>query len=452
MGGKIQGLVVPLVLICIGTACHSPLPMPDPKLVYPSRPVADDAALSQAADLYGLDLAPASDLAGDELTAAQVRRLAADNHPEVIAAQAELEVARRAVPAAAAWPNPELEGRLLVGTEKGDLGGEAALLFALPMGGRLGATEAEASARLDLARLGLGAARLRAVLQAERLMARLAHASARLAVVRALAAKSDTNADLARSRLEAAMADPLDVALIEAAALSDARAVARAQAALDQGTLALRAALGLPPNRVDFRLPAPTLVELGEDPLALQNEVVEKHPSVQRAWLMVALADREAAKVAAERAPDLLLGPAVAGEGGALSFGVQLGLKLPLLASGAAEYERALAARTGANRLYQQARVQTLARLVSRVGRVKALEKEARELLTGRAGRLDEAVSLAESRFAAGKLDVLKLLSIVRAHMEWRLMALDAQLAVSEALIDLSEALGRRVKVVEVQG
>jgi hypothetical protein len=170
-------------------ACHRPLAIPNPAPRYVSQPVKSNVDLERFLREYGSDGIPADEAGGQTLTPLKIQNLAAKNSPEVLAARASVSEARAHLSTAAAWPNPELEGRMLFELD-GQAEGEGALLFTLPLGGRISAAEEQAMAELDLAWVDLLAARRRAMLQADRLMNQLALAEARLALFENLAKRS----------------------------------------------------------------------------------------------------------------------------------------------------------------------------------------------------------------------------------------------------------------------
>jgi cobalt-zinc-cadmium efflux system outer membrane protein len=438
-----------LALLWAGVACHRPLALPGPDLPEPTRPPKTGEELERFLEAYGAEVAPPEATAGQVLDGDAVRRLAVANHPDVIAARARVEESVARVRSAGAWPNPELEGRLLFDPDaRPEV--EAALVFQLPLGGRIGAAEEQAAVELDLARLDLAAARTRALVEAGRWVARLAHARARLALFESLARRSDQYAALARSRQAASVADPLDVALLLADAARDRREVARARSGAARIEEHLRRLAGLAPGEAGLDVTALRRLRpvLATD--ALMKVALRTEPEVLRARLEVVRADRDAARAAAERWPDLHLGPAIRGDGDVLALGVQVGIALPLLQTGSGPYEEALARRSGALCAYRQAGRDAAGRVVRSFGRVTSSLEELEALLGEATDAVEGALELAEVRYQSGKLDVLRLLSVHRAFSDLKLEYLDLMLDLTEALLDLEAAVGRPVETEEV--
>jgi cobalt-zinc-cadmium efflux system outer membrane protein len=429
-----KALIVSLLCIC---SCHRPVRIEDPQAFLPVFVDRDDRG------------SPPKQIP-TTLTSPEILRMATENHPDVIAARTKVEASEARVDAAGAWPNPELEGRVLFDGD-GLMESEGALLFSLPLGNAPGARQAEALAGLDQARLDHQAAVNTARHQVELLFAQLAHARARSQLLADLAKKSSQYASLARSRQSSSMADPLEVALVLADAARDRRALARARSAIHTAEEELRLLLGLGPGQGDFGNPVLVSSQLVETGTALEQAAVKWNPQVAMSRLEVIRADRRAAVVASERWPDLRFGPAATAGEGSLGAGVQLGIDLPLLQSGSADYQEALADRQGAVSAYQVSVRRALNRVSERFRRLKTVQQEMAEQAGEVTSAVDTARALAEVRYQSGKLDVLRLLSVHRAFSALKLDQLDLLLRHREAMLDLQLAVGRTLKTKEVQ-
>lgn len=433
-----------------GLACHRPLPAMSQTPSYPVRPAESDVDVESILAGYSDRVGQAPAAAKDALSAKAVRRLALDNNPEVLLAKARVDRARARLLASSAWPNPELDGLYLLDEAK-SFHSETTFRFSLPLGGRIGAAEELAARELDLANLELISARRRALLQVDRQLVRLVHARSRLGLVQSLAGRSRKYAELARTRRMTAVADPLDVALILADARTDSRAVQRETIKVQKLEQQLRFLVGLPPHEGNFELGTHQRVKLIEPADSLEKDAARLNSTVLRAKLQVLIADHKAARVAAERVPDLQVGPAVTTEGDNLAVGLSVGMPVPLLQTGRGPYEEALAERRLAQEAYHQA-VRTAVSEVSTM--LSGLSSHQQELdeLQGEAGEaLEDAVKLAEVRYSAGKLDVLRLLSVHRAFSELKLEQIDLLRKIHESIIDLQGTVGRLVKVEEVK-
>ena len=441
-----RAMRVLIILFFAGSfACHRPITVPNPVPRYVSQPVKSNVDLERFLQEYGMDTIQAETAPDRARSSIGVRELAVNNHPEVIAAEARVSEARAHLGTAAAWPNPELEGRVLFDLD-GKAEGEGALLFTLPLGGRVGAAEEQAVAELDLAHANLSAARKRAMAETNRLLSRLAHAEARLALFESLAKRSRQYASLARSRKEASVADPLDVALVLADAAGDRRAVTRSRTEIESIKQKLRLLMGLASGQADIVEPRLKRFRLTESQDELVQSALSHRSDLMQARLEVVLADRKATRAAAERVPDLQLGPAVEAREDSVAFGFLLAIPLPVLSTGSGPYREALAAREGARAAYWHATREAVSQIRDAVNRFESIQTELDDLIGEAGGALESALEVAEARYGAGKLDVLRLLSVHRAFAELKLDYLDMLLALREAHIDLELAKGAWVR------
>lgn len=246
------------------------------------------------------------------------------------------------------------------------------------------------------------------------------------------------------------MADPLDVALVLADAAGDRRAVARSRTEIYSIKQKLRLLMGLAPDQGDIVAPRLMRFRLAESQDELVRSALSHRSDLMQARLEVVLADRKAARAAAERVPDLQLGPAFEARGESLALGFILAIPLPILSTGSGPYREALAAREGARAAYWHATREAVSQIRDAISRLKSTQNELDELIGEAGGALESALEVAEARYSAGKLDVLRLLSVHRAFAELKLNYLDLLLALREAHIDLELAKGAWVRTKEV--
>ncbi len=369
---------------------------------------------------------------------------ALDQHPDVIAARARAAAAEAASAESGSWPNPELDGRVLFGEEGEEY--EIAMQAALPLGGRLGAERQLARLELALARSSLRAARQTARIELELAMTRLTWARVRRDHLEELATQSDQYAGYAREREATSVADPLEVSLVLADAAQDRRAALRSLHDVTQAEWDLRQLLG---QTVEISpLPSRPLVglRLSENAAMLLEGAREQCESWRQADLMLQHAEWDAARASRERIPDLLIGPAVASDGVKTSLGLVLGWELPLFRSGSGAYREALARRDAAHgALALEARA-VRARIETLVSRLRTLEAELQALTRDAAPAAERAFALAQNRYAAGRIDVLHLLSAHRASAQSKLEILDVLLAQRMTLLDLEGVVGRPIR------
>lgn len=372
---------------------------------------------------------------------AELVRRARSEDPAVVAASAALRAAEADARTAGLLDDPELEARVLTDAD-GALSGEGALTLSLPLSRRRGAARELANAEVRGARLELELARHAAELRARRGHLRLEHARASATLLEATAGRAEQHAELVRAQRAAGVGDALDAPMALADSVSARRAARAARAAAAALAEELRLAAGLPSGTGSFG-PAPLQWHSagGPDPLAGQPPppngaaLSRARAEIERAELSVALADTE-------RAPALRLGPALAAEGGAASVGVQLAVDLPVLGSGGRRHRASLAKLAAARAGLQSAERSVRAALAAvhlRLARIDAALEE----LSGEVGPLmRDGLALAEGRFAAGKLDLTRLLALQHGHTALQQERLDLLLEHNEAMLDLEQLAG----------
>jgi outer membrane protein TolC len=388
---------------------------------------------------------PASAGPARTIDAATLRAGAMEHHPTVVAARAAMEQALAARQGSGSWPDPDLEGRLLR-KDGGDSEVEASLRFALPWSGRLAAARRAADLGLDRARLQLETARYRAAIEADRLIARLAWARSLVELHTSLALRSSEQAGLAAQRQEANLADPLEVSLVLADAARDRRALVRSRNSESAITAALRLLAGLPPG--EDRIETVTLDwqprELRREPIL---EMAREHgPTLADARLQMERAGEEVKQAGRARLPDLHLGPAVQREESGTSWGLAIGVPIPLFGRTRAGLQAARARHQGTEEALELENRALPVQVATLLDRLAALEEELAELNGDAATASEQAFHLAQARWTAGNLDVLHLLSAHRAFAEIRMDRLNTLLQLRETWLDLSLAVGRRLE------
>jgi len=376
----------------------------------------------------------------NSVTTTALLERAAERHPAVATARMALEQAEALRRGEVSWPDPDLEGRLLW-DGNGETELEAALRFAIPWGGRLFASRRAADLEVALARLDLATARHGAMVQAERLLARLAWARARAELHQALADRSSEQADLARRRRDASLADPLEVSLVLADAARDRRALIES----NNHETSIRAELlllaQLPP---ETSIEAPPLSRVPEtrNREALLELARTRTPELAAARLRLEQAEERASAAKRARIPDLRLGPALTRDGGGTSWGLSVGIPLPLFGRTRAGLDAARAAHRGAEESLALERLALPVQVDLLLERLQALEHQLAELGGDTADAAEQAYRLARARWNSGKLDVLHLISAHRAFAEIRIERLDTLLQLRETWLDLSLAVG----------
>ncbi len=442
--GSAIALPVAAALTLLG--CHRPVqPLDSPEAAWRPQQRVEDPSLESWLDDSGnrraRSLATEQPSLGPTIDAPTARRLVLERHPDIRAALAELERAQAHARAAGAWPNPELEGRVLFDEQRpGEL--EAGLAFTLPISGRLAAARRAAGLERDMARIALDAARHEALLELDRLLTELAHHRLEVALTHEIATGSQQLASLVQQRQAAALADPLDVTIVLAEAARDQGAHARAQARLLAVEARLQALLGLEPGQHHLAPPAIEAAQLGEGRSALL-EAARQRASWRLAQLELERAEWAAREASRARIPEPSLGPAVAGEPDQLSLGLRLGLPIPILAPGGAAYRAAVAERDAAHQRLIAEGHETVREIDALLAEIEGLERALEAVQVASLGSARQAARRAEERYQAGQLDVLHLQSARRAWADIESETLDLLLELRHTQLELERAIGR---------
>ena len=401
------------------------------------------ATLASGSLTLAFALAP-SPAAGRSLSVRELVTHARQHAPQVAEARARLAAGEARARATGALPDPELDARLLRGGD-GGISGEGALTIAVPLSRSRSAARDVAVAEVRASRLRLDVAIHQAGLAARRALLRLEHARASAALLTGRAERAEQHAELARAQRSAGLGDALDVPLAVAEALDARRAALRAAARVTvlQKELRLVAALA------EGDAVAPATDTLGAaatagagTPIATGGAHTIEPAPVRAARLAAQRARLEAQLARAERAPALRFGPALVAGGGETALGVQLGIDLPVLGSGGRRPAAALAEPAATGATVGVAAQHTRALLSMAQGRLQQARRSLELLDEGEATKLREARTLAEQRFAAGKLDLTRLLALQHALTRQQQERLALRLEIAEARLDVEALIG----------
>jgi outer membrane protein TolC len=371
----------------------------------------------------------------------QLHRWARGNSPQVRVAAARLEAAQAHADRAGRWGDPELDGRVLEGEGEPEL--EAALLFTVPVNGGHSAARRVANVEVALAEMELAAARFDACCELDLVTARLAAARSRTQVHEQMAQRATAYAELARQRQAAGLADPLDVSLILADAARDQRSAERSRDEVRAHESQLNVILGLPQSLViDAELPGNQRAPVP----GLDSLLARAHRS-RSAWIRARLnyqrAEWQALRAGRERLPNVAIGPALTRTQDQTRWGVAMGITLPLFANRGADYREALALRDAAYESLAAEGLRASTEIKRLVEHLETIDRQIAVTSGDPLSAAEQALALAQERYAAGRIDVLLLLSAHRAHAELQLEVLDLRLTRQTARLELERALGQ---------
>jgi outer membrane protein TolC len=449
---KLRAFIVAVFTLPVLVGCHAQLTgVATHTPVWPGPGSQSDPTLDAFLADTPLEIADRDVPPGADLTTAAMRWLILQNHPEVRAAHLAHVEAQARSRTAGRWPNPELEGRVIVADDGADEL-EGALRFALPIGGRLGAIGRSAELEVEQAHAELVAARNTALRELDGLLTRLSWARERLSLQEELASRSGQYAELASKRRASSVADPLDVSLVLLDAAQDSRAVIRGRTTVAALEAQVRLHLGLAPGQRQIATSSLSPPQLNVAVDDLHALAAQHCADWIRARLEYQRAEWNATAAARARIPDLVVGPAVAGTQEALSLGVAFGVALPVFAGGGSTYRAARTRRDAAHEALLATARDVQVGLDTRLARFVSLERELAELTGEAAAVASEALTLAQQRYAAGQIDVLRLLAAHRGYADLRLEILDLLRAQWDALYELEEVVGRPLRATATGG
>lgn len=380
------------------------------------------------------------------LTLADGLEIARKHNPALATLRARASGRSAEIDAAGTWSYPELG----LGAKRVETAADAgwmvstSLIFAFPVGGRLSAQRASASARkanadlavaagewalstqLRLAWLDWSAARARKDI--------LAHHAEALAAIRSI-----------WQRLEAAgEVGAEDVGLLELEGLASDQRLADAESTTESARGRLMLLMGLRPNATLDLVPDVAVVAdpLADARAAQAEHIVRRHPLVRAAMARYGVDEAEVRQATTDARSDLRLGPAVEVDRGEIALGLEASMELPLLGTNAAAVAAARTER-GAQKAAVAATVEgLLGRLQLAQGRLERAVERARrvrqELLPAAEARLDRVRQLTSQ----GEVPALSVHHALTRALEARLALIDAETSATQAAIDLRDSLG----------
>jgi cobalt-zinc-cadmium efflux system outer membrane protein len=389
----------------------------------------------------GLLLWPVS---GSAITLEQALSMAAEQHPQLRAGNAQIEVAQAGILTAKAYPNPQFA--TLAGGQTyrvpGNVSGYVqSFSFTQPLEiGPLRATRVQLAERgrdsaqqiLAEIRLGLLSAVRRTWFFALRRREEIEILNDNLRLVEELRKRIQV-------RVEVGEAGRLELVRAETEVVTARTAVTNSRLQYVTALSQLRAAIGLPPDadlNPEGTLEPPSALPALED---LRKQALERHPALSFARAEIRRAEARLTYETAARRPQ----PSVRAEidrppdTPTYRFGVEI--PLPFwnrregpIAEAAAEIKQRQA-------LAQSRQVELLAGLENAYGRYQAAVQQLQAYEQGILRAADEAVRAAETAYQLGERGIVEVLDAQRALRTVRLDFLNAQYDRQAALVDLDE-------------
>lgn len=385
------------------------------------------------------------------LTFARAVELLDKHSPALREIRAEYDTAQALAKVKTPLPNPGLEagpqfgfGPDVAATHR--LQPFGSLSFTLPTGGRLKRQDEVNKLQAHLARTEASVRQRELYLETRKLYSRLALGQIRVAARKASAESAEKAVGLSRKLIEAGQATSLDTGILE---LDAARA--RTEALGAENDIAglegeLSELLGV--HAEQFReLPKPALPELPAsvpELKALQEQLVTNHAQLARLRAKYEVSERELHLEISKQYPDFHIGTPFSRDVGERKnvLGLTLGIELPVFDKNQQGIASASKRRDEIRVKYEAAANKALAAL-DRAWRGYGLAVEKMKLVKSIVVPKAEAnLELARKSLQAGAMDSLRFLETERAQRAATVDAVETELSVREAWIELEQAVG----------
>jgi len=383
---------------------------------------------------------------GDVITLGQATALMREHSPRLLDAGATHASARAFADVRTPLPNPSISllptftdfGELL-GSDK--FGVEAALGWAVLLGGKRRLTDDLNAIRADGAFVELGAVEREEYLALRREFLRLAAAARVVQARRDLESNVVASLEFMKRLVEAAQATALDVREFELETYEAEANVIEATEVQFEAMTDLGARTGVTGDV--FRAGEfPGLPSEVPSMRQLQDLMARGHPELARARAEYAIAEKELRLEVAHQYPNLDLGVTYERNGGVDQWGLGFGIEIPVFDRNQPGIARATAHR---------AEIRT--RFETRVNRQLAAIEQAYRRLTARQRRLEimetkvkpaaaRTLELARRTLESGAANALRFLTVMREQMRLRIEMVESEMAVYAAWSDLEQACG----------
>lgn len=383
-------------------------------------------------------------LSADSLTLAQALSLAEENHPQLQASQALIDVARAGIRTAKAYPNPEAMAQAGGQTIRapGNISGlvsSYSVAQPLELGSLRPARLAVAQRDVASTELALSGTRLallsgvrRAFYQVLRRQSEITILNDTLRLVEDLRQRIQVRVEVGEAgRLELIRAES------EVAAARSAANSARLQLVTAIETLRIAVGATLDPSiTIDGQLDPPAALP----PLdQLRQQVIDNHPLIALATAEVRRAEAQLNYEIAQRRPQ----PSIVGEvdrpPDSPTYRVGVSVPLPFWNRREGPIAAASAQIRQSSALAQNRRLELLAAVEGAYGRYQVATQQLAALEQGLLRGAEAAVRAAETAYQLGERGILEVLDAQRILRTVRLDFLSAQFERQAALIDLDE-------------
>ena len=382
-------------------------------------------------------------------TFARAAALMRDRSPVLKDARAEYSTAQALAAVKTPLPNPALEAGPRYGFGADVLTHRfqpfGALGFAIPTGQRLKRQDELNQVNAEVAYIEVMARYRELYMQLRRQYSRLALGQLRLSARQSIAAAAAASLALTRKAQEAGHANAVDVVLFEQddGRLQSAVLDARVEIAATQNELAQL--IGVSANQF-AGMPENSLPPLPVIPArdALIQFMIENHPDLARIRARYEAAERALHLELAKQYPDFRIGPTADGDVGdrKTTLGLTLGIDLPIFDRNQQGIAAAKAKRDEIKIKFESAAARALSELDRAISTYALSEEKSKLVKDVLLPRAQSGIELSRKAFDQGATDVFRFLEAERAHRSIQIDALDTEISIRGAFIDLEQAVG----------
>jgi outer membrane protein TolC len=383
-------------------------------------------------------------------TFARAADLLARHGPALKEARAEYETALALARIPTPFPNPTLEAGPSYGFGP-DVTGHAlqpfgSLGFTIPLGGRLGDQDEVNRLNAEVARVEFQARHREAYLDLRRQYAAWAIAHERLRIREELAESAERSLELGRRLLEGGRLSAMDLGLLELETARIRTGSLDVQGAIEDIAGDLSLTVGIHADGF-LPLPAPALPDVpreAPDLAALRGRLTDNHAELGRLRARYEMAERELRLEIAKQYPDLTIGPSFEKEVGEQKtvLGLAIGIELPIFDRNQQGIALASQRREEVRARYEAAANRALAALERADRKVRVAAAKRDRVRDGLLPKAQAQLELARKALQAGATDTLRLLEAVRGQRAALLEALDAEMELWTAWVELERAVG----------
>jgi cobalt-zinc-cadmium efflux system outer membrane protein len=381
---------------------------------------------------------------GQAITLEQAIALAAENHPQLKAGNAQIEAATAGIRTARAYPNPEagaLAGRQTYRVPGNVSGLVQSFSFTQPL--ELGGLR---PARIELAERGkessefaLAEIRLALLSSVRRTWYESLRRREEIGILNENLRLVEELRKRIQVRVEVGEAGRLELVRADTEVATARTALATGQLNFVRALSQLRAAIGLPMDtEIDPQgsLDPATLLPTLEN---LRKETLERHPSLALARSEIRRAEARLGYETAARRPQPALRAEVDRPPDTPTYRVGIAIPLPFWNRREGPIAEAIALVKQSQALTQSRQIQILAELENAYGRYQTATQQLRAYEQGILVEAEAAVRAAEAAYQLGERGIVEVLDAQRALRTVRLDFLNAQYDRQGALVDLDE-------------